>query len=299
MLERRYEIFNDSKYTRWYWQIVNNARTQNRTKTDGSYYERHHIVPKSLGGGEANSNKVLLTFKEHFICHWLLTKMVNEKEHFWKMNSALTRMANVSPKSLVGRVLLSWQFVKAKRSYVDAMRGRVFSAETRAKMSTSATGRVLSAEHCAKMSASRIGKSHSAETRIKISASQIGRVHSVETRARMSASLTGRVITIEHRAKISASQIGKPPSNKGKSHSAETRVKISASLMKKTYYFHDPDNNHIVVTKLKEFCKEKNIEYKSMISLHNGTYKSKGKILTTYKGWRSANPAITGERIAA
>lgn len=39
------------------------------------YYEIHHIFPKSMGGVDLEENLVKLTFKEHFICHRLLTKI--------------------------------------------------------------------------------------------------------------------------------------------------------------------------------------------------------------------------------
>jgi len=38
-----------------------------------TYYEDHHILPKCVGGCDKQNNLVLLTTKEHFICHKLLT----------------------------------------------------------------------------------------------------------------------------------------------------------------------------------------------------------------------------------
>ncbi len=66
-------LFIDNKYTTWYYQIINRALT--REELHG-YSEAHHIVPKSLGGSNNKINLVRLTAREHFICHWLLTKMV-------------------------------------------------------------------------------------------------------------------------------------------------------------------------------------------------------------------------------
>jgi hypothetical protein len=60
-------------YERIYNQIVERARSENRKKLkDGIYYERHHIIPKCLGGTNDDVNLVLLTAREHFICHQLL-----------------------------------------------------------------------------------------------------------------------------------------------------------------------------------------------------------------------------------
>lgn len=65
-------IFINNKYTKWYYNIINSARQ----RSNDTYIERHHIVPKSLGGLNTSDNLVSLTAKEHFICHLLLTKMV-------------------------------------------------------------------------------------------------------------------------------------------------------------------------------------------------------------------------------
>lgn len=65
-------MFLDNKYTKWYNQIVN--RGKERTNVQG-YSERHHIIPRSMGGNDDPDNLVVLTAREHFLCHWLLTKM--------------------------------------------------------------------------------------------------------------------------------------------------------------------------------------------------------------------------------
>ena len=58
----------------------------NPNKGNESYTESHHIIPRSLGGEET----VSLSAREHFICHWLLLKMV-KFDHF-KMESAFAKM---------------------------------------------------------------------------------------------------------------------------------------------------------------------------------------------------------------
>lgn len=40
-------------------------------------YERHHILPKSLGGSNSPENLVYLTGRQHFLAHWLLFKIHN------------------------------------------------------------------------------------------------------------------------------------------------------------------------------------------------------------------------------
>lgn len=68
-------LFIDNKYTRWYYNIINRAKTRAKT----GYTEKHHIIPKSCGGNNDKDNLVSLTAKEHFICHLLLTKMVDSQ----------------------------------------------------------------------------------------------------------------------------------------------------------------------------------------------------------------------------
>ena len=50
------------------------AKAKARVCPDG-YVERHHILPKALGGSDDSSNLVALTAKEHFLAHVLLAKI--------------------------------------------------------------------------------------------------------------------------------------------------------------------------------------------------------------------------------
>ena len=46
-----------------------------RTAIEG-YYEKHHIIPRCLNGSNDKDNLVLLTAREHYLCHWLLWKSI-------------------------------------------------------------------------------------------------------------------------------------------------------------------------------------------------------------------------------
>jgi rubrerythrin len=61
-------------YKRIHDNIINNAKSLNRSKKNGTY-EEHHIVMRAVGGTDDPDNLVLLTPKEHFIVHYLLWKM--------------------------------------------------------------------------------------------------------------------------------------------------------------------------------------------------------------------------------
>jgi hypothetical protein len=83
-------MFKQNKYTVWYFNIVHNAIRQNRIKTKG--IEKHHIIPKSIGGSNDASNLVLLTAREHYVCHLLLPKMCINNNDVYKMSYAFFSM---------------------------------------------------------------------------------------------------------------------------------------------------------------------------------------------------------------
>lgn len=101
-----------SRYQRWYDQIIDRAKGR---AIPTCYTELHHIVPRSLGGCDAPSNLARLTYREHFIVHWLLTKFKTGGE-LRKMQRALFAMT----LSASGRpVATGWQFEAAKRAIRD------------------------------------------------------------------------------------------------------------------------------------------------------------------------------------
>lgn len=50
-----------------------------KTNTPCGYVERHHVVPRCVGGDDDQSNIVALTAREHFLAHMLLWKMYPDK----------------------------------------------------------------------------------------------------------------------------------------------------------------------------------------------------------------------------
>ena len=80
-------MFIDNKYTQCYYRIVENRKVYPLS----GYVERHHIIPKSLGGNNKKENLILLSAREHFICHRLLVKMTTGKDKM-KMAYAIRMM---------------------------------------------------------------------------------------------------------------------------------------------------------------------------------------------------------------
>jgi hypothetical protein len=103
--------------------------------------------------------------------------------------------------------------------------GRVFSEETRAKLSASKKGRKASEETRAKMSSIAKDRKYSDETRAKMSESKKGHILSEEGRRKVSEAKKA-YWTPENREKSSLRQKGR----KGNVISEEQKLKISSSL---------------------------------------------------------------------
>lgn len=117
MLDKLQSLSNNSKYTAWYFSII--TRAKDRELSTG--YERHHIVPKSLVPEYAadKDNIVRLTYREHFICHALLVRMLINKEHRNKMAYALWRLLHKRKHD--GGIVNSVQYEMARSAYSAAM----------------------------------------------------------------------------------------------------------------------------------------------------------------------------------
>lgn len=88
-------MFIENKYTKLYYIIINHARQH---PYDG-YVEKHHIIPKSLNGTNDKKNIVLLSARQHYICHYLLTKMVTGHAQY-KMIEAFSIFSNNTNRNL-------------------------------------------------------------------------------------------------------------------------------------------------------------------------------------------------------
>jgi predicted RNA-binding Zn-ribbon protein involved in translation (DUF1610 family) len=180
-------IFIDNKYTRWYYAIIN--RSKIRTIEKEIYTERHHIIPKSLGGDNSSSNLVVLTAREHFICHWLLTKMLKGAEK-QKMSYALHAMIHL----------------KLDKRYKNSLAYERNKIETSQFKSLARKGKLIGEDNY------NFGKKWSIEQREKMSEFRKGKCfrpdfkYSEESKAKMSHSANKRW-TKEEREKFSKKKL--------------------------------------------------------------------------------------------
>lgn len=211
-------MFIDNKYNRWYFSIISTAKSKLGTR-DNVYVEKHHVYPTSIFG--KNDYTVLLTAKEHYVCHWLLTKFTEGKNHR-KMAHALMQMTNHK----VGQrpTWSSLEYRIAKETLSAARKGMKFSLEHRTALSESHKGKKQSEETKAKRSESI--KRAWADGSMTGSSGKKLEFKDPEARgAKISAALTGRPLSEEHKRKIAESGSGGHWT--GKTRSEETRAKMA------------------------------------------------------------------------
>jgi len=115
-------IYLPNKYTECYYNLVNNAL--NRGKISG-YTEKHHIIPRCMGGSDDKDNLVVFTAREHFIAHWLLTKMVDAIKQKSQMENALSKFLQAKGiNGEVRRVLSSGEYHRAREAASFARYGQ-------------------------------------------------------------------------------------------------------------------------------------------------------------------------------
>jgi hypothetical protein len=108
-------MFTQNKYTSWYFNIIDKAKS----RTTSEYTERHHIVPRSMGGDNSDENLVDITAREHFVCHLLLVKMT-DGENKKKMSRALWLMAKGGKKRYSPSSRL---YETARKEFIEAQKG--------------------------------------------------------------------------------------------------------------------------------------------------------------------------------
>lgn len=225
-------MFTANKYTRWYFSIVNNARTSPRE----GYVEEHHIIPESMGGPDTPENLVKLTAREHFIVHLLLPKMVIGTKHLMQMRKAIRFMMCV-PKKMQG---LRWvptgrTFEIAKKEAALANKG---NREIAAKISVAMTGKTLSEDHKQKIGAKLTGKERSPEASVATGAAQRGKPKSPQACLKMKKAWEARRVRIaaglelrkpmseQGRLNIAKGKLGKPATESQKLKNSKTHKKL-------------------------------------------------------------------------
>ena len=130
MLDHRLVYMN---YKRIYEQLIERSRHENRQKHQGIYYEEHHIIPRCIGGTNDPENLVLFTGREHFIAHWLLTKIYpNESKIIFAFNSFSMKLHGVYNMSgQLDKYNTSKNYEYARQKIVKLLRGKPCSQKVK------------------------------------------------------------------------------------------------------------------------------------------------------------------------
>jgi hypothetical protein len=198
-------IFIDNKYTKLYFSIIENAKS--KISKENTYYEKHHIIPKSLGGSDVAKNIVKLTAREHFICHRLLVKMLSGKEKRSMVFAVwhLTNRYNYCNLSKINSH--TYEFLKIEFSKSSSILHK---------------NKTLSQEHKNAISDANTGRAVAEDTRLKISNSKLGKKRNP--------------FTEQHKSNMNKFGIGKNNPNYQKEFSTETKEKMARSAKNRIKY---------------------------------------------------------------
>ena len=196
-----------NKYETWYTSITKRGQSRHLD----SYTESHHILPESLGGPDTPENLTNLTAREHFICHWLLTKIYKDGEEHWKMLNAIRIMRAEN---------------KNQKRYSNKITARVYH---RLKEEYSR----LQSERMKGELNPMFGKTQTEAAKKKISEANTGRIQPIDEKHRQKAAQTGRkrdTFSVEWLANMAAAKTGKNNHRYGVAVSETTRKKIGDKI---------------------------------------------------------------------
>jgi len=198
-----------------YQKIYNNLINHAKRRISEGYVEKHHIVPRCLGGTDAKENIVSLYPEEHYLAHLLLCKVNkgNSKLLYAAMNMTSGSMINNGKRN---NKAYGW----LRRQYAESMSGDNNPARRNSNLQKEAAKK-------------RVGQKRSEETKVRMSAAQKGRTFSEETKRKMAEAAKNRPpISEETKTKLKSRTPNK--GMLGKTMSAETKAKMSASQQGRT-----------------------------------------------------------------
>jgi hypothetical protein len=174
-------------YRKIYNDLMVKAKGEYRTKSSNTYYEAHHIKPKSFGGeGDCRNTKhpniVLLTPKEHYIAHLLLVNIYPDSPAMYRaLWSMCTTKQNVrySPSSRT-YCRIRVEYIKNTIGSNNHFFGKIHTSDSRKKIGIASVGRQTF-----------LGKKHSLETKQKISEFRKGKLLSADCKQKISLSISG------------------------------------------------------------------------------------------------------------
>lgn len=165
------------------------------------YKERHHIIPKCLGGDNKKCNLVNLLPREHYIAHLLLSKIypnnIKLTYAFWMMSNG-----NLKNKRKYKVSSRAYEEIKNKISEINKKREPPFKGRRHTK-------EAIQKNREAKLGNKIwLGKTHLEESKKLMSIKRLGKPLPKETREKMSESKKGKKLSEETRNNMTKSKLG-------------------------------------------------------------------------------------------
>jgi len=218
-------------YKKHYDLLIEKAK--NRLVLEG-YKEKHHIVPKCMGGDNNSLNIAVLTAREHYVAHWLLHKIYPENAN---LIYVFNFMINGNRKKYLK--LSSKEYEKIK----------LLISETRKKFKYT--------------SESKLKISNSQKQRYKLNPKihpQLGKHRTIDEKEKSSESMKKWHKTHTHKML-------------NKKHKNESKIKMRNSSLMYEYVYKNPNGNVINIRSMNEFCNTNKLNRKYMRYLMQGIWK--------------------------
>jgi hypothetical protein len=210
-------------YSLIYASFISDRRKRESALT--GYSERHHVLPRHLGGGDGAHNLIRLSAGDHIFAHLLLAKV-----HGGRMWLALILM--MRPARQLG---IRSRGRRARRIAALAMRkqSEIQTGVKRPDVSAKLRGRPKSEEHRRSLSISRTGHRDSPEVRAKKRAAMNdpairSRIYTPSRAKKISERLKGRERTAEHCAAIARKAKGRYAGTANPRHDKSLRQFVHA-----------------------------------------------------------------------
>lgn len=202
-------------YEKNYYNYMMYAKSLNRKRGDGTYYELHHIYPKSIFPELKNDkdNLVLLTAREHFLAHYLLCKIYSEGPSHFKMLCAFNRMTKNTSKVESNLYMNSRLFEKMKIELNEQRKevSKVLMSDPQRRKQISERVKKYHQENPRqwtdeqkKQVSDTLKEKYKSDPKIRQHLSDVnkGKKHSEETKKKMSETRKGHLVSEETREKL-------------------------------------------------------------------------------------------------
>jgi hypothetical protein len=214
-----------------YQRIYNQLVSKRQQEVPEGYTEKHHIIPKCMGGTNNSDNMVRLTAREHYIIHQLLVKMYPENKNL--ILAVIRFSKHIKSGLIINSKLYAWLRIQCAKRASEIMKGRIFTEEHRKNISLAQSKpyeEKYGVDGAKSLKEKRVkqttgdgnpmyGKTHTNESKEKMSGMQLD-VYKKRFEE------IGCYQTEEHRKKNSEANAGENNGMYGKVHSDETKQKM-------------------------------------------------------------------------